>query len=102
MQPYLEFATRTEQSREALLEFIDSAIRSGKNMDALGASTKGNVILQYCGLDEGRIGRVGEVNEAKFGCFTPGSLIPIVPEVELLAADPDYPAGTPLAFPRLL
>lgn len=98
LQPYLDFARRTELGRETLLEFTDSVIRSGKTMDALGASTKGNVILQYCGLDERRIGRVGEVNEAKFGCFTPGSLIPIVPEAELLAAAPDYLLVLPWHF----
>jgi NDP-4-keto-2,6-dideoxyhexose 3-C-methyltransferase len=98
LQPYLDFATRTRQSRETLLEFTDSVTRSGKTMDALGASTKGNVILQYCGLDERRIGRVGEVNDAKFGCFTPGSLIPIVPETELLAAAPDYLLVLPWHF----
>jgi hypothetical protein len=98
LRPYLDFARRTEYSREALLEFVDSAIRSGRRLDALGASTKGNVILQYCGLDESRIGHVGEVNETKFGCFTPGSLIPIVPEAELLAADPDYLLVLPWHF----
>jgi NDP-4-keto-2,6-dideoxyhexose 3-C-methyltransferase len=90
LQPYVEFAARTRASRDALLEFIDSAVRSGKTVSALGASTKGNVLLQYCGLDEKRIGSVGEVNESKFGCFTPGSLIPIVPENELLKTDPDH------------
>jgi hypothetical protein len=59
-------------------------------VSALGASTKGNVLLQYCGLDERRISKVGEVNETKFGCYTPGSLIPIVPQSELLAEKPDH------------
>ncbi len=90
LQPYAEFARRTQASRESLLGFIDSAIQSGKTVSALGASTKGNVVLQYCGLDDKRISKVGEVNETKFGCFTPGSLIPIVPEVELLESNPDY------------
>jgi hypothetical protein len=90
LQPYVEFAARTAASREALVGFIDSAIQSGKKVTALGASTKGNVVLQYCGLDEKRISQVGEVNETKFGCFTPGTLIPIVPEVDLLKTDPDH------------
>ena len=89
LKPFQEFAARTSASRDALLEFIDSAIRSGRRVSALGASTKGNVVLQYCGLDEKRIDKVGEVNETKYGCFTPGSLIPIVPETELLATNPD-------------
>jgi hypothetical protein len=90
LQPYVDFADRARMSREALLEFIDSAYRSGKNVAGLGASTKGNVVLQYCGIDEKRVSRIGEVNETKYGCFTPGSLIPIVPETDLLASDPDY------------
>jgi NDP-4-keto-2,6-dideoxyhexose 3-C-methyltransferase len=33
---------------------------------------------------------VGEVNSEKFGCYTPGTWIPIIPEQELLAKKPDY------------
>ena len=98
LQPYIEFAARTRASRDTLVGFIDSAIQSGKTVSALGASTKGNVVLQYCGLDEKRINRVGEVNETKFGCFTPGSLIPIVPEDELLKTDPDQLLVLPWHF----
>jgi NDP-4-keto-2,6-dideoxyhexose 3-C-methyltransferase len=98
LKPYVEFAARTQASRDALVEFIDSAIQSGKTVSALGASTKGNVLLQYCGLDENRIRQVGEVNETKFGCFTPGSLIPIVPEGELLMTGPDHLLVLPWHF----
>jgi len=90
LQPYVEFAARARTSRETLLEFIDTARRSGKSVAGLGASTKGNVVLQYCGIDENRVSRIGEVNETKYGCFTPGSLIPIVSEEEVLASKPDY------------
>jgi hypothetical protein len=90
LQPYIDFAARARSSRDTLLEFIDSAQRSGRSVAGLGASTKGNVVLQYCGIDEKRVSRIGEVNETKYGCFTPGSLIPIVSEEELLASNPDY------------
>lgn len=98
LQPYKEFAARTQVSREALVEFVDAAIGSGKSVSALGASTKGNVVLQYCNLDSKRIHRVGEVNETKFGCFTPGTLIPIVPEGELLKSAPDHLLVLPWHF----
>lgn len=98
LQPYVEFAERTKASRETLVGFIDSAVQSGKTVCALGASTKGNVVLQYCGLDEKRVSKVGEVNETKFGCFTPGSLIPIVPEEELLKTSPDHLLVLPWHF----
>ena len=43
----------------------------------LGASTKGNVLLQYCGI---KLPGIADVNPDKIGCFTPGSLVPIVSE----------------------
>ena len=50
------------------------------SMYGLGASTKGNVILQYCGINYENIISVGEINNNKFNCFTPGSWIPIISE----------------------
>ena len=77
-------------SRRELLEFIGRAHREGRTLAALGASTKGNVLLQYCGLDASEVAVVGEVNPEKYGCHTPGSWIPIRPESEVLASKPDY------------
>ena len=70
--------------------FFSRASASGQRIAGLGASTKGNVLLQYCGLSDRELYAIGEVNEDKFGCFTPGSLIPIRPERELLADEPDF------------
>ena len=70
----------------------------GKTVAALGASTKGNVLLQYCGLTANEIDFVGEVNAEKYGCFTPGSWIPIIPEAVALAKKPDYLIVLPWHF----
>jgi hypothetical protein len=98
LAPFEAFAARAAASRSALLEFIDAARADGKRVAALGASTKGNVLLQYCGLGPDRIEAIGEVNSEKFGCFTPGTLIPIRPEAEVLASDPDYLLVLPWHF----
>jgi NDP-4-keto-2,6-dideoxyhexose 3-C-methyltransferase len=98
LQPYQAFAQRVAASRDALLSFIAQAKAADKRVAALGASTKGNVLLQYCGLDSQLIEAVGEVNVEKFGAFTPGSFIPIVPETELLASEPDYLIVLPWHF----
>lgn len=90
LKPYDEFAGRVAQSRKLLREFVIKVQKNGKVIAALGASTKGNVILQYCGMTSDDIGYVGEVNSEKFGCFTPGSWIPIIPESELIELQPDY------------
>lgn len=90
LKPYNEFAMRVAKTKDDLLEFIRAARDEGKTIAALGASTKGNVILQYCGLTELDIQNIGEVNIEKFGCYTPGTWIPIVPEENLLGGKVDY------------
>jgi hypothetical protein len=89
-QPYLDFAERVFQHRASLRELIESLVADGKKIIGYGASTKGNVLLQFCGLTARHITCIAEVNEDKFGSFTPGTNIPIVSEKEARAMRPDY------------
>ena len=98
LEPYRAFAEATAKSRDELLAFINKAKADNKIIAALGASTKGNVLLQYCGLTENEISYIGEINQEKFGCFTPGTWIPIISENELLAKKPDYLIVLPWHF----
>lgn len=98
LQPYREFAERVVRTRQDLLKFIDNAQAAGKTVAVLGASTKGNVLLQYCELTTQQVVSVGEVNAEKFGCYTPGTWLPIVPEAELLTNKPDYMIVLPWHF----
>ena len=100
LAPYQAFAARTAQLKRDLRAFIEAAHVKGKTVAALGASTKGNVLLQYCNLTEKDIFAVGEVNADKFGCFMPGAWIPIIPEQDLLAKHPDYLIVLPWHFRR--
>jgi len=90
LAPYHAFAQRVAKAKTDLLQFIQVAHSQGKTVVALGASTKGNVLLQYCGITEKDVPFIGEVNAEKYGCYTPGTWIPIIPEEELLAKNPDY------------
>lgn len=98
LQPFEDFAGRVAASRTTLRAFLDEAKRFGKTVCALGASTKGNVLLQYCKITEADIARVGEVNPDKYEAFTPGSLLPIVSEADVLAMQPDYLLVLPWHF----
>ncbi len=69
---------------------IDALVADGKKIFGYGASTKGNVLLQFCGLTTKQIPYIAEVNEQKFGSFTPGTNIPIISEKEAHAMKPDY------------
>ena len=98
LAPYQAFAERVERLRRELVDFIRGALHEGKTVSAIGASTKGNVLLQYDQLDSSVLTSVGEVNPEKYGAFTPGTLVPIVPESELLAVPPDYLLVLPWHF----
>ncbi|RBA24018.1 class I SAM-dependent methyltransferase [Herminiimonas fonticola] len=96
--PYQEFAERVVKTKRDLLKFIETAHAENKTVAVLGASTKGNVLLQYCGLTTKQVEFVGEVNPEKFGCYTPGTWLPIIPEQELLDKKPDYMIVLPWHF----
>ncbi len=87
---YVEFANQVNLHRSQLSDLITNIRVSGKRIAALGASTKGNVLLQYCSLDSDSIECIGEVNEDKYSCVTPGTNIPIRPEELVLQSMPDY------------
>ena len=89
-QVYEMFIKRVDTARENLVECLNKAKSDGTRVAALGASTKGNVLLQYYDITPEMVYAVGEVNEEKFGSFTPGTLIPIISEDELLSSNPDY------------
>lgn len=98
LELYERFAHNVSQSKEAILEFVATRNANSENLCGLGASTKGNVILQYCGLSPDDIHFIGEVNSDKFGCYTPGTLIPIRPEDDLFDFKPDYVLVLPWHF----
>ena len=100
MRPYEEFASRIDIATKELINFVKTEKAKGKMIAALGASTKGNVLLQYCNFTEDDISFVGEVNEEKFGCYTPGTFIPIISEKELLSMNPDYLIVLPWHFKK--
>jgi hypothetical protein len=89
-KPYRNFEEKVFLHRKNLLGLIDALISDGKKIFGYGASTKGNVLLQFCGLTSKHIPYIAEVNKDKFGCFTPGTNIPIIPEEEARAMKPDY------------
>ena len=98
LAPYREFSERAEDGRRALRAFVAAARSEGKRVCGLGASTKGNVVLQYCGFTSGDIEAIGEVNPEKFGALAPGSWIPIEDERKVLESAPDYLLVLPWHF----
>lgn len=84
------FRDRVFEHRDQLREKIERLRNDGASILGYGASTKGNVILQFCGITTEMIPFMAEVNPSKFGCYTPGTRIPIISEADAHAMDPDY------------
>ncbi|MCX7991073.1 MAG: class I SAM-dependent methyltransferase [Proteobacteria bacterium] len=95
-----DFRKRVFEHKEKLNDFIDRELGNGKKIFGYGASTKGNVILQFCGIDSVKIPYIAEVNEDKFGAFTPGTKIPIISEESARKMAPDYFLVLPWHFKR--
>lgn len=87
---YTEFAGRVERIRGDVVGFIREQVSRGRTVYAYGASTKGNTLLQYFGLDSSLITGAAERNPEKWGKMTVGTHIPIVSEDEARAAKPNY------------
>jgi len=94
----LEFVKRIEDNRARCLTFIKDKVAKGKTVYVYGASTKGNVILQYYGLDHTLITAAAERSPEKWGKYTIGTWIPIVSEEEARKSQPDFFLVLPYAF----
>lgn len=90
IKPYQMFAQRIQQHRDELRALITRVTHGGNLVLGYGASTKGNVLIQYCGLTPQEIPAIVDVNEDKYGCFTPGSHIPIISEQDAKNMDFGY------------
>jgi hypothetical protein len=90
IKPYEDFKERVFNHRNNLIELVEALVADGKKVFGYGASTKGNVLLQFCNFTKEQIPYIAEVNKEKFGSFTPGTNIPIISEEEAKKLNPDY------------
>ena len=89
-KPYKHFQDRINVHRDELVQLLKRLKKEGKRVHIYGASTKGNTILQWCGIDHRLIEMAAERNPDKYGALTLGTDIPIVSEAESRALNPDY------------
>jgi len=97
-KPYRDFEERVFRHREDLVRLIRALRADGKTVLGYGASTKGNVVLQFCGFRPDDIPAIADVNAEKFGRVTPGTHIPIISEADARRMNPDYYLVLPWHF----
>ena len=95
---YLDFAKRIKKNKEKISEFIKKQNDKGKLIYLYGASTRGNTLLQYFGLDNQLIKKAVERNPEKYGKVIASVGIPIVSEEEARKDKPDYMLVLPWFF----
>ena len=97
---YQDFKEKISSEKDKFLVFLNNAKKENKLVVGLGASTKGNVMLQHYEIDSELISYIGDVNPDKHGSFTPKSHIPIISEDEAIEMNPDYLVVIPWHFKK--
>jgi len=95
---YNLFTRNITKNKKSCVDFIKQEVKNGKKVYVYGASTKGNTILQYYGLDHNLISAAAEKSKDKIGKYTVGTNIPIISESEARKRSPDYYLVLPWAF----
>ena len=97
-KPYSHFQESIERHKQELSTLLKDLKLSGKSIHIYGASTKGNTILQWCGIDNTVIDYASDRNAEKDGAKTIGTEIPIISEKKSRAMKPDYYLVLPWHF----
>ncbi len=89
-EPFIRMRNRILNQRDDVREFFNTMKAAGKKVYGYGASTKGNIVLNYCGIGADDIVAIGDRNPEKDGLVTPGSRIPIISHEKLRKINPEY------------
>ncbi len=88
--PYEAFAARVRRAKLALVDFLVTAARDGKQVVGYGAAGKGNTLLNACGVRPDLLAYVVDRNPYKQHTLLPGSRIPVYPTATIYTTRPDY------------
>lgn len=89
-ETYRKFRFRVEGIRRVLVDLVTGINQGGERVYGYAASTKGNVLLGYCGFDLWDIPAISDRNPRKWGTFTAGTRIPVISEEQARKDAPDY------------
>ena len=92
------FINRVKKNKQLIINFINKINKENKKVYLYGASTKGNTVLQYYGLNSKLIPFAAERSPEKWGKYTIGTGIKIISEKMARSLKPDYFFVTPWGF----
>ena len=102
LKTYRKFYLDIHRTKRRLIKLINYITKKNKIVFGYGASTKGNILLDYFGLTNKQIKFIADRNPEKDGKFTPTSKIPIISEVKANKLKPHYYLVLPWHFKEIL
>lgn len=81
-------------------KLLNNINKNNKKIIGYGASTKGNVLLQYYKINKSNLNFIADRNPYKFNKYTPGTMIKIISEERARKMKPDYFFVLPWHFKR--
>ncbi len=95
---YIKFFKKIKKIKKNLISILKKIKKSGKTIHGYGASTKGNVLLQFFKINHSIIDFIADRNPLKFGYYTPGTKFVIKSENYSRNLKPDYYLVLPWHF----
>lgn len=87
---FVDFSAKAAQIKQELVTILRDLKSQGKRIAAYGAPAKGNTLLNYCKIGRDILDYATEKNKLKWGLYTPGMHIPVIPEQDAWSNPPDY------------
>ena len=97
---FKNFINSINKSKNKLYKFLKQKTKLGKKVHGYGASTKGNVLLQYYNINNKMVEFIAERNSKKYNLYTPGTKIKIISEALSRFYRPDYYLVLPWHFKK--
>ena len=97
---FKDFFKKINSIKKKTIQLLDSIVLKNKIVHGYGASTKGNVLLQYFNINQNYMKFIADRNPKKYNCYTPGSKIKIISEKKSRKLLPDYYFVLPWHFKK--
>jgi hypothetical protein len=95
-----QFSDEIDVIKRSIFDLFVYAKENNMIIHGYGASTKGNVLLQYFNINNCYLEYINEINEYKYGRYTPGTLIKIISDKESKKMNPSYYFVLPWHFKK--
>jgi hypothetical protein len=102
LEVFQDFYKNAKKHKKSFKDLLLNLHDMKKKVVGYGASTKGNVILQFCNITKKLLPYIAEVNEFKHYRYTPGTKIQIIPEKLARLKNPDYFIVLPWHFKNFI